>query len=204
MIRTRKELDFFIKADKLMNTGTYMFNFRQKLSLWLGFSPTLKWICLMRKTHFFKHQDSFLHRLFYYFYKFRFRHYSKKLGFSIGEDVFGYGLVIPHYGTIVVGDTNRIGNFAVLHTGSCITENGVTAGDGLYISTGAVITKKVSLGNNVIIASNSVVNKSCTQNNVLLAGSPAKPVKDTQTWYESDGRDIRVKMVEDLKREYGL
>lgn len=32
---------------------------------------------------------------------------SRMLGFSIGYDVFDYALVIPHYGTIVVGNKNR-------------------------------------------------------------------------------------------------
>ena len=41
---------------------------------------------------------------------------SRKLGLSIGYDVCDYGLVIPHCGTIVVGNINRIGPYAVLHT----------------------------------------------------------------------------------------
>lgn len=32
-----------------------------------------------------------------------------KLGFSIGCNVFGYRLVIPHYGTIVVNNEVRAG-----------------------------------------------------------------------------------------------
>lgn len=58
-----------------------------------------------------------------------------KLGFTIAENVFGYGLVIPHYGTIVVGSGNRIGNYAVLHTSTCITAGKKNIGDGLYLST---------------------------------------------------------------------
>ncbi len=44
-----------------------------------------------------------------------------KLGYSIGYKCFSYGLVLPHYGTIVVGNSNRIGKYAVLHTSTCIT-----------------------------------------------------------------------------------
>ena len=46
--------------------------------------------------------------------KTRFFRFSRKLGFSIGYDACDYGLVIPHYGTIVVGNTYRIG-----HTQHC-------------------------------------------------------------------------------------
>lgn len=63
--------------------------------------------------------------------KWRFFRLSRKLGFSIGYDVFDYGLVIPHYGTIVVGNTNRIGPYAVLHTSTCITDTGRRIGQAL-------------------------------------------------------------------------
>src|SRR5574344_1158534 len=33
-----------------------------------------------------------------------------KCGFTIGYNSLGYGAVIPHYGTIVVGSTNKLGN----------------------------------------------------------------------------------------------
>lgn len=62
------------------------------------------------------------------------------MGITIVYNVFGYGLVIPHYGTIVVGESNNIGNYAVLHTSTCISSNGKIIGNGLYLSTGAKIT----------------------------------------------------------------
>lgn len=57
-----------------------------------------------------------------------------KLGFSIGYDVFGYGLHIPHYGTIVVNGICKIGNYAVLHTSTCIGGAGKVIGDGKLYS----------------------------------------------------------------------
>ena len=72
--------------------------------------------------------------------KTRFFRFSRKLGFSIGYDACDYGLVIPHYGTIVVGNTYRIGPYATLHTFTCITDTGRRIGKGLFLSTGAKIT----------------------------------------------------------------
>lgn len=105
--------------------------------------------------------------------KIRFKKLSLKLGFSIGPNVFGYGLVIPHWGTIVVGDSNRIGNYCVLHTSTCITDNKKEIGDALYVSAGSIITSKITLGNNVSIGAKSLVNKSFNNENILLTGSPA-------------------------------
>ena len=51
-----------------------------------------------------------------------------------------YGLVISHYGTIVVGNANRIGPYATLHTSTCISDTGRRIGKGLLLSADAKIT----------------------------------------------------------------
>lgn len=79
-------------------------------------------------------------------YGFLYKKLGIKLGFSISYKSFGYGLVIPPYGTIVVGSNNYIGNYAVLHTSTCIASSGSANGDGLYMSPGAKITKEIILG----------------------------------------------------------
>ena len=62
------------------------------------------------------------------YHKYRFNTLGRKLGFSIGCNVFGYGLVIPHYGLIVGNGNNEAGNFCVLHTGTCIAGGGRKSG----------------------------------------------------------------------------
>mgnify|MGYP003239596750 FL=1 len=84
--------------------------------------------------------------------KLRFFRLSRKLGFSIGYDACDYGLVIPHYGTIVVGNTNRIGPYAVLHASTCITDTGRKIGKALSLSTGAKITGGEMLGDHIVVA----------------------------------------------------
>lgn len=128
---------------------------------------------------------------------------GEKLGFSIGCDSLGYGVVIPHYGTIVVGGAPRIGNYAVLHTSTCISDNKKMIGDGLYLSTGAKITSEITLGNNISIGANSVVNKSYAGNNALIAGAPAKYIKDKGPWF--DGKYLwRMEQVEILKQQMSI
>lgn len=115
-------------------------------------------------------------KLLYAYYLRKLRSLSSRLGISIGGDVFGYGLLIPHWGTIVVGAKPRIGNYAVLHSGICITDTEKVIGDCLYMSTGAKITAQLNLGINVTVAANSVVTKSFGDN-LLLGGMPAKIFK---------------------------
>lgn len=95
---------------------------------------------------------------------------SRKLGFSIGYDACDYGLVIPHYETIVVGNTNRIESYATLHTSTCITDTDRKIGKGLLLSTGAKIIRGEILCDHIIIAVSSVVTKSFSNGNALLVG----------------------------------
>lgn len=126
-----------------------------------------------------------------------------KLGFSIGYNVFGYGLHIPHYGTIVVNGDCKIGNYAVLHTSICIGGGGKIVGDGLYVGAGAKVMGPIQLGNGVSIASQTLVNKSFNESEVLLAGMPASIKKSRKIWYEEDGGIYieRVKRIEQLKEQ---
>lgn len=84
----------------------------------------------------------------------------------------GYGLLIPHYGTIVVNNDTCCGNFAVIHTFTCIGGIGKIIDNGLYLSGRAEIMGDVKFGEGVFIASNSVVNKSY-KSNILLTGMSA-------------------------------
>lgn len=78
-----------------------------------------------------------------YLSEFKFKNSSVKLGFSIASGIFGYGLISPHYGTIVVGENNRIGNYAVLHTSTCITARAKSNGNALLA--GAPASRKKTI-----------------------------------------------------------
>ncbi len=161
----------------------------------------MKYLVSMRKCNYYSQKYDLLSRFKYTYNRSRMHKLGVKLGFSIGYKVFGYGLVLPHHGTIVVGGSNNIGNYAVLHTSTCITDNGKLIGDALYLSTGAKITSPVQLGNNVSVAANSLVNKTFLQDNILIAGAPAKLMKLSEPWYVRDGEQYmkRVEAVESLR-----
>ena len=129
-----------------------------------------------------------------------------KLGFSIAYNVFGYGLVIPHYGTIVVGAGNTIGNYCVLHTSTCITTGHKVIGDGLYVAAGVKIKDNIILGNFVSVGANSLVDRHCDDlNNIMIAGIPAKPIKESEAWYVRDGEEFtnRWKACEEIIKNLG-
>lgn len=128
---------------------------------------------------------------------------SRKLGFSIGYDACDYALSIPHYGTIVVGNSNRLGPYACLHTSTCITDTGRTIGKALLLSTGAKITGGSVLGDHIMVAANTVVTKSFNNSNLLLVGTPAFIKTELPEWYENLDNETkrRVDAIENLKIE---
>ena len=92
----------------------------------------------------------------------------------------------------------------LIPTKNLLTHNGKRIGDALYLSVGAKMTSKVTIGDNVSIGANSVVNKSFEEGNMMIAGAPAKYIKAEKPWYERDGKEFveKVNAVEKLKREF--
>lgn len=102
---------------------------------------------------------------------------ATRLGLSIPKNVFGAGLCIVHYGTIVVSPWAKVGKNCRIHPSTCIGDyNGAPViGDNVYIGPGAKLFGNITIGNNVAIGANSVVNKSF-ENNVTIAGIPARVI----------------------------
>lgn len=209
MITNKKELHFYIIADRIMNGIPTKRTLRERLYFFQ--SPQMKIINLlryMRMTSYYKglEKPTIMDRLLGTWYSYMYEKLSIQLGFSIGCNVFGYGLVIPHYGTIVVNGGVIAGNYCVLHTSTCIGGSDKIIGDGLYLASGAKIMDKLILGNGVSVAANSLVNKS-VGNNVLLAGCPAFVKRQNYPyWWERDGEKYiqRVARVEKLKKQMEL
>jgi serine O-acetyltransferase len=116
--------------------------------------------------------------------KYRFRRLSIRLGFDIPCNVFGPGLSIAHYGTIVVNGAARVGANCRIHT--CVnigTKAGHTflapqIGDNVYIGPGVKLFGPIQIASGIAIGANSVVNKSFLEPNVSIAGVPARKISD--------------------------
>ena len=105
---------------------------------------------------------------------------ATRLGFSIPKNVFGPGLCIVHYGTIVVSPFAKIGAWCRIHPSTSIGEyNGAPIlGDYVYIGPGAKLFGNITIGNDVAVGANAVVNKSFG-NHITIAGVPAQVISQT-------------------------
>jgi len=139
---------------------------------------------LLRKLEYYKNvkNTGALNRLTYLYLKLEFKKLSVKLGFSIPENVFGPGLAIVHYGTIVVNQNARVGANCRIHVDTNIGASGGSdkapqIGDNVYVAPGVKILGDIKIASNTAIGANSVVNKSFVEENMMIAGVPAKIIK---------------------------
>lgn len=108
-------------------------------------------------------------------------HFSMKLGFDIPPNTCGKGLVIHHYGCIVINGNARLGDYCVLQQGVNIGQgyslsDVPTIGNNVWIGPGAKIYGKINIADGIAIGANSVVNKSFNEEDICIAGVPASKI----------------------------
>lgn len=139
---------------------------------------------MLRKAEYYENcRKDILGQMYLTFLKFRLIKLSINLGFTIPRHVFGPGLSIAHWGSIVVHGDVRVGKNCRIHSavnigifkGKC-----PTIGNNVYIAPGTKLFGGISIGDNVIIGANSVVNKD-VPSNVTIAGIPAKVISENDS-----------------------
>lgn len=133
-----------------------------------------KSIIYSRLYRFYKQNNNIFMSFLYgrKFYKF-----SSKYNLEIYGDL-GNNVRIYH-GNVVINTNSKIGNDVSFHGNNCIGNNGYSdeapiIGDNVDIGYGAVIIGGIKIANGIIIGANSVVTKSFDEENIVVAGNPAK------------------------------
>lgn len=190
MIKTRRQLKAYIQIDQIMNRGGNSLKRRFVQVFYPDY--IMQFLRLYRKVEYYSSRNNLVAKICFYLQRMRCDRLMLKLGLSIEYNIFGYGLVIPHYGTIVVGKGNKIGNYCVLHTSTCITTGKKKIGNGFYLSTGSKVINDPTIGDFVSVAPNSLVNKNCDGISAsMVAGNPAKFIKESVPWYIRDGYEFQ-------------
>jgi len=174
------DLKFFIREDLSQR--------KLKFKWILLINPLIRFHIALRFYEFLINRDSIWRHLFkIYYYRL-----SLKLGFSIPPNVFNYGLCIVHYGNIIVNPNSKIGKNCRIHVGVNIGGKAgfyseaeaknlcPVIGDNCYIGPGAKIFGSVKIANGCSIGANAVVNKSCSIEDSVLVGIPAKRLEKNE------------------------
>lgn len=169
MIRSRKELEFYLESDA---KGMRRSNVKVRLlgdECW-----RFQWHLRHAEYHY-----NCSNRIRYAWHKFRLHGLGVKLGFSISLNCFGPGLQIMHRGTIVVNDKTVIGSNCRIHVCVNIGEEGGKApviGNNVYIGPGVKMFGDITIADGVTIGANAVVNKSVLTPDISVGGVPAVPL----------------------------
>ena len=182
MINSKEDYIEYLESDKKA-LGLDNNLLISKIKNYLFPDPIWKFQKLLRKLEYFNNcKNKGLNKFYYYYLKYRFRNLSIKLGFSIPINVFGPGLAIVHYGTIIVNRNTKVGRNCRIHACTNIGASGGSLeapqiGDNVYIAPGAKIYGNITIANNIAIGANSVVNKSFYEESMMIAGNPANEIK---------------------------
>jgi serine O-acetyltransferase len=93
------------------------------------------------------------------------------------------GLLLPHYGTIVINRRARIGpNCTILHNVSIAAKGGGSdigvpvIGRNVYLGAGSILLGSIHIGDGATIGAGSVVTKN-VEPATVVAGNPARPIQ---------------------------
>lgn len=177
MIKSRKDYKYYLECDRIA------LGKKSKRPRLIGDEI---WVFqrLMRKTEYYKNcHNTIIGKIYSSWLQFRYYRMRIKLGFSIPLNVFGPGLSIAHYGTIVVNGNAKVGKNCRIQESTTIgaTNGSLEApiiGDNIFIGSGARIIGNIEIADNIAIGANAVVNKTFKEKGITIAGIPAKKISN--------------------------
>lgn len=177
MILNKKDYKEYLEADRKANKKG-----RKRPRVFGDY--TWKYLRCLRKLEYYKNvKTNYFMKLDECITKIRFSRLRLNTGIQIPENVFGKGLGLFHFGSIIVNSSARFGDYCVIQSDTNVSAN-VCGGDMIYLAPGAKILEGVSLGNSVIVGANAVVTKSVDESGITLVGIPAKKISNRGFVYQ--------------------
>lgn len=182
IIDSRKDYLYYLECDRIALNIPPKLRFREYY-----FDEIYQFERLLRKSEYYRNcRKDFIGELYRKVVDFKLIKKGIKLGFTIPINVFGPGLSIAHYGTIIINEYARVGCNCRIHAGVNIgTKAGAGTinyapiiGNNVYIGPGVKMFGDIRISDGIAIGANAVVNKSFEQENITIAGVPAKKISD--------------------------
>lgn len=113
--------------------------------------------------------------------------YSLKTGVEFLTQKIGGGVILPHWGRIILNAKSIGENLYVFHNvtiGDDYTTGKPEIGNNVFIGTNSVVLGDITIGDNVVVGACSFVNEDVPSNSIVV-GIPAKVIKTIDDDYIS-------------------
>lgn len=184
MIKTRKDLLFFLQEDAKRNGISNRMNYFFQLFVASENARVYHFlVCLRHCEYHYNNRHSVFHTILYYYYKFRTSVLGSKYHIKIPLNKVGYGLRIMHLsgGGGVLLNVEKAGNYCGFNSGVLLgsTDDGgkPILGNFVAFGPGSKAFGGINIGDNVFVAPNSCVVKD-VPSNVIVGGVPARIIKE--------------------------
>lgn len=177
-ITNRTDYSEFLKAD-LEAHGLLQWHWYMRFK-----HPEIHYQRVLRRVEYYASSANALTRIAWSFARLYLARLSVQTGISIPPGVFGRGLAIAHYGSIVVNDKARVGKYCRIHsaTNIGIGKNGAPIiGDFVYIGPGAVISGGIQIGSRSAVGANAVLLTDIPPQSIAV-GVPAKAISNRSSF----------------------
>lgn len=184
MIKSKSDFKFYLKEDRKANLGLEKIPFLKYVALCLYSTDHIMVYRLLKSLRRYEYAMNCLRghgpigRLQYIYWKWWHRRMTIKYNMRLRVNTIGYGLRIPHMigGGIILG-AEKIGNYCTANPGVVVglnraPSNRPVIGDHVELNVGCKVIGKIVVGDNVVIAANSLVYKNVPSNCVVM-GVPA-------------------------------
>lgn len=135
---------------------------------------------LLRKTEYYTNTHK---RVMAAWYKLRLNRIQNKYALHIPLNSCGKGLKIMHIGPILLNSNVEVGEFCSFHINTAIVAAGSSdgtpvVGNHVVFGVGAVALGDIRIADYVAVGANAVVNKTVDEENIAIAGVPAKKISN--------------------------
>ena len=187
MIQSKKDLRFYIQEDFNSNLNGKKKSFVEyhikKIIGHEGVMACEYLKCLRKLEYFINCRKDFFGNIYKVLYKVKLQRLSLRLGIQISPNTCGYGLRLLHFkiGGGIIINCISMGNYCSVNAGVVVgnkdyQKNRPTIGNNVKLNVGCKVIGKITIGNNVIVAPNSVVVKD-VPNNAIVSGIPSTILK---------------------------
>lgn len=181
MIKTKDDYRMFLREDALANIKCESCGWlKMRVNIWYG-NDCYRFLEYLRALRYYEYllncKIGFMARLRRTLAKIHYHRLGAAINVNIKPNVVGYGFRVPHLTGGVIINCKSVGNNCTANAGVIVGNNNkgglAIIGNNVDMTIGSKIIGGVTIGNNVIVAPNSVVVKN-VPDNAVVSGIPAK------------------------------